>query len=200
MRKERQKPEVSMSVMDAIYTRRAVRAYTPQQPDKETIQTLLAAAVQAPTAMHEEPWAFAVIQDSSLLRRLSERAKETVIHEAHNVTVSDLASHALHMVGRKDFNVFYDATTLIIIYGKRLGPFVAADCWLAAENLMLAAHSMGLGSCVIGFAISALNSHEWKAKLGIPAEMTAYAPIIIGTPEGVMPPVPRKKPEIVVWK
>jgi len=192
-------PETGMSVTDAIYTRRATRSYLPKQIDKEAVHTLLAAAVQAPTAMHEEPWAFAVIQDKDILKRLSDTAKALVIKEAHG-DHSKLAGHATHLVGSADFNVFYDAGTLIVIYGKHMGPFVVADCWLAAENLMLAACSMGLGTCVIGFAVGALNSSAWKAELGIPAEMTAYAPIIVGVPSGVTPPVPRKEPEIVTWK
>jgi nitroreductase len=64
------KPEVLVSVMDAIYHRRAVRDYNPRTIDQTVIRTLLDAAVRAPTAMHEEPWAFAVIQDKTLLNRL----------------------------------------------------------------------------------------------------------------------------------
>ena len=80
------------------------------------------------------------------------------------------------------------------------GPFVAADCWLAAENLMLAACARGLGTCVIGFAVSALNTPEWKTELKIPVEMNAIAPIIVGVPVGETALVPRKQPEIVIWK
>jgi hypothetical protein len=43
-----------------------------------------------------------------------------------------------------------------------------ADCWLAPENLMLAACAKGLGACVIGLAVSALSTPEWKAELKIP--------------------------------
>ena len=41
---------------------------------------------------------------------------------------------------------------------------------------------------------------DWKKELGIPAEMTAFAPIIVGIPSGETPPVPRKQPEILTWK
>ena len=193
------KPEVSMSVMDAIYHRRAVRDYTPQKIDQAVIRTLLDAAVHAPTAMHEEPWSFAVVQDKNLLNRLSDSAKERVRSEAQG---SDFhhAKHSLELVNKPDFHVFYNAGTLIVIYSKFQGSFVVADCWLAAENLMLAACAKGLGTCVIGFAVSALNTPEWKAELKIPVEMTAIAPIIVGVPAGETPPVPRKQPEIVTWK
>lgn len=193
------KTEVSMSAMDVIYHRRSVRNYTPQTIEQTVIRTLLDAAVHAPTAMHEEPWSFAVIQDKKLLDRLSESAKKLLHNEAQG-SDSHQAKHTLHVVDKPDFHVFYNAGTLIVIYSKIQGPFVVADCWLAAENLLLAACAQGLGTCVIGFAVSALNTPEWKAELKIPAEMTAIAPVIVGVPAGETPPVPRKPPEILTWK
>lgn len=193
------KPAVSMSVMDAIYHRRAVRDYTPQKIDKSIIRTLLDAAVHAPTAVHEEPWAFAVVQDKNLLNRLSDRVKELLTQGSdpiHPPTGSDM--HARFTA--PEFNAFYNAGTLIVICGKPMGPFVVSDCWLAAENLMLAAHANGLGSCVIGLAVTALNTPEWKKELGIAADMTVFAPIIVGIPTGPTSAVGRKEPEILAWK
>ena len=191
------KSNPSMGVMDAIRNRHAVRSYTDKPVDKASIRILLEAAVRAPTAVHEEPWAFAVIQDRAFLQRLSEKAKDSM---------GELAG-SLHVPGRLPSshftppeNIFYNAGTLIVIYGKPLSPFVVADCWLAAENLMLAACAMGLGTCVIGLAVPALNTLEWKAELKVPADMTVYALIIVGAPSGETPSTSRKEPEILVWK
>jgi nitroreductase len=191
--------EGPMSVLDAIYHRRSVRNYLPQSIDLALVRSLLDAAVHAPTAMDEEPWSFAVIQDKNLLDRLSDSAKEMLRCEARG-SDSRHARHSLDLVNKPDFHVFYNASTLVVIYGKFQGPFVVADCWLAAENLLLAACAKGLGTCVIGFAVSALNTLEWKTELKIPVEMTAIAPIIVGAPDGETPRVPRKPPEIVTWK
>jgi hypothetical protein len=87
-----------------------------------------------------------------------------------------------------------------VIYARPMGPFVVADCWLAAENLMLAAHALGLGSCVIGSAVGALNAPEVKLELGIPADSTAVAPVIVGTPKGEWPATTRKPPQILGWR
>ena len=189
-------PDAAMSVMDAIYQRRAVRSYAPRIVDRDVILDLLDAAVHAPTAVHEEPWGFAVVQDRAALRRLSEKSLQTFQMRDHGIHLPGGDSH--HFVLPE--NVFYDAGTLIVIYGKPLGPFVAADCWLAAENLMLAACSLGLGTCVIGLAVEALNTPEWKAELKIPAEMIAFAPIIVGVPAGETPATGRREPEVLVWK
>ena len=97
------------------------------------------------------------------------------------------------------FNIFYDAGTLVAICRKQGGPFADADCWLAAENLMLAAAAKEIGTCCIGFAISVLNTATVKRDLGIPAEGAAVAPIIVGYPRGANPAVPRKAPEILAW-
>jgi len=67
---------------------------------------------------------------------------------------------------------------------------------LAAENLMLAAHSEGLGTCWIGFAQGYLNTPEGKNALGLPATWVPVAPIIVGHPTTAPRPVARKEPEI----
>jgi nitroreductase len=191
--------EAVMSIMDAINTRHSVRDYSPRRLDRAAIRALLAAAVRAPTAVHEEPWAFVIIQDSSALKSISDRAKPLFAEEAHRAHL-DRGGHALEIFGRPDFNIFYNASTLIVIGATTAGPFIAADCWLAAENLMLAACSMGLGSCVIGSSLPALNSPGVKSEIGIPAGFTAVAPIIVGHPSGEAPPTSRKEPKVLAWK
>lgn len=65
---------------------------------------------------------------------------------------------------------------------------------------MLAACANGLGTCPIGLAVTALNTAQWKKELGVPAELTAIAPIIVAVPVGETAPVPRKPPGILSWK
>jgi nitroreductase len=85
---------------------------------------------------------------------------------------------------------------LIVIAAVAASPWAVEDCSLAAENLMLATHAEGLGSCWIGFAQPWLNSPAGKAALGFPAAYIPVAPIIVGWPKAAPPPVPRKTPEI----
>jgi nitroreductase len=191
--------ESQMNVMDAIHERQSVRSYSPKRVNRATIRTLLEAAVRAPTAVHEEPWAFVIVQDSALLKSLSDRAKTIFAAEAEHAH-PDQARHLLDILAKPGFNIFYDAGTLIIICAKAKGAFVTADCWLAAENLMLVAYAMGLGSCVIGFAVPALNTAKIKTELGIPPECVAIAPIIVGVPSGETPRTTRKEPDILAWK
>jgi nitroreductase len=187
------------NLFEAILARRSVRTYTPDELARNTVQTLLEAAVRAPTAMHEEPWAFVVVQDHALLQRLSDLAKPIFVEEARHRN-SHGTGHSFDHFTKPDFNIFHGAGTLIVICAKPSSPFVAADCWLAAENLMLTASAIGLGSCVIGSAVAALNIHKMKAELGIPDEYSAIAPIVVGVPSGETPSTSRKEPLILSWK
>jgi nitroreductase len=188
-----------LSLEDAIHQRRSVRNYTHQALGRTTVNALLNAAVLAPTAMHQEPWSFVVIQDKDVLDRLSDKCIEMVREEAKGGN-SPTSQHRLHVAGAPKLHAFHGAGTLIIICGQFSGPFVEADCWLAAENLMLAACAEGLGTCVIGFAVEALNTAEWKAECKIPSEMAVIAPSIVGVPAGETAATSRKPPEILLWK
>lgn len=194
------KPTVfpEMSAMEAIYSRHAIRQYSDEMVDSKLIDTLLDAAVQAPSAMHESPWAFTIVQDKSLLHAISEDAKQSILKKDSHSSLA--TKHGIDIVSQKDYEIFYNANTLILICSRFQGPFVQADCWLAAENLMIAACAKGLGTCVIGFAIDTLNTNQWKERLGIPLEMTVVAPIIVGIPSGKPVPINRKPAKVVAWR
>jgi nitroreductase len=191
-----------LCALDAIYQRHATRAFTPARVEKQAIEALLQAAVHAPTAMHLEPWAFVVVQDRALLHRISDRAK-TLAQTPRGADHRELAratSRGPALLSDPAFNIFYDAGTLIVICGKPMGPFVVADCWLAAENLMIAATALGYATCPIGFALPALADPEVKAELGIPADVTAFAPIIVGVAAGPVATQSRREPQVLAWK
>ena len=190
-------------IMDVIHQRRSVRAYGEQQPSTSLIRSLLEAAVHAPTAMHREPWGFAVVQDKAVLRRYSDRAKALVRRASDAVGWgSSRQLHGEHpsMLEDPAFNIFYDAGTLIVICRKDSGPFADADCWLAAQNLMLAAHGIGLATCPIGLAREAINEPEFRRELGIPDDFTAVLPIALGYARGRPEAPPRHEPRILGWK
>ena len=146
-------------------------------------------------------------QDPKTLKRYSDHAKATWIHEAAGHAdlhiPRDVASRSrfAEQLADPKFSVFYNAGTLIVIYAKSAGPFAVADCWLAAENLMLAACALGLGTCCIGSAAAAFNTPEAKTEFGVPPEMVAVAPIIVGVPTGtILDAPPRREPDIRWWR
>jgi nitroreductase len=191
-------PEVEKNALEVILARRSVRHFTKQEVDRETVKLLLEAAVRAPTAEHREPWAFVVVQDPKLLLYLSEIAKPLVAEEVRGFRL-ERTQQIVDMVLRPDFNIFYDAPTLIVICARNNEQFSDADCWLAAENLMLAACAVGLGSCVIGSVLPALNTDEIKTRLNISYEFHPVAPVIVGYPQDLVAPATRKEPQILSY-
>jgi nitroreductase len=189
--------EHQSNILEAIHLRRAVRAYTNEELSEASVRELLDAAVQAPTAMHLEPWGFVVIQDKALLKHYSDRAKSTLLEQAEGGTSLRRGYRA--MLSDPAYNIFHDAGTLIVICRRTSRPFAEADCWLAAENLMLAATAKGLATCCIGFAVHLLNAPDVKRDLRIPDEGAAVAPVIVGFASGPTAPVSRKPPEILRW-
>jgi len=182
-----------MDVNEAISGRRSIREYTLQAVDPETISRLIDAAVHAPNAMNEQPWSFTVVRDQSVLDRVSQGAKS---HMLSCMPATPHSDHFRSLLSDPKFHIFYHAPTLILISAVAQGPWIIEDCALAADNLMLAAHAAGLGTCWIGFAQGFLNTPEGKKALALPDAWVPIAPIIVGHPAVNASPIPRKPPEI----
>ena len=148
-----------MDINEAIGGRRAVREYTTQTVDEPTIRRLIDAAVQAPSAVNQQPWTFTVVRDQSLLGGVSRDAKAFMLA---TMPASPHQDHFKSMLSDPNFQIFYNAPALILISASAQGPWIVEDCALAAENLMLAAYAAGLGTCWIGFAQSFLNTSAGK--------------------------------------
>jgi len=184
-----------MELNDALYMRRAVRDFTPAAVDQATVTALIDAAIQAPSAMDEQPWSFVVVRDKALLDRISTEAKAWMLK---STPAGLLSHHFQETLGNPNFQIFYHAPALIVIAGKSEGPWTVIDCALAAQNLMLAARASGLGTCWIGFAQGWLNTAEGKAALQLPAGTVPVAPIIVGQPKA-WPQAHKKNEAEIQW-
>jgi nitroreductase len=186
-----------MELIEAIHQRRAVRDYTRARVANSTLTELLDAAIQAPSAMNQQPWAFAVFQGQNRLLDYSVRAK------AHFLATV-LAPFGFHERGDTltdpAYNIFYNAGTLLVICARHHGLNPAEDCCLAAQNFMLAAHAAGLGTCPIGLARPWLNLPEVKMELGLPPDVAAVFPMTVGYPAALPAATPRQAPDILCWK
>jgi nitroreductase len=182
-----------MDVKEAIFTRRSVREFTTEAVEENTIRSLIDAAVQAPSAVNQQPWSFCVVRDRALLDKISSGAKA---HMLRTSPAGLMSHHFEQILNDKSFDIFYHAPVLIVICCVSAIPWAVEDCALAAQTLMLAARADGLGSCWIGFAQGWLGTPEGKAALELPASYLPIAPIIVGRPKAQSAPVPRKAPEI----
>jgi hypothetical protein len=159
----------TLAALDAIYQRRDHRSYTARMVSKETIQALLDAAVQAPSAMNRQPW-----------------AKDL---EHKHIPIDD-----------PKFNIFYGASTLIVICMTETEGFSPeGDCYLAGQNLMLAAQALGIGTCPIGFARDILQTEEFRRELSILSGYRPALPIIVGYAATMAAPPHREAPKLIRW-
>jgi len=187
-----------MDLKQAIRSRHAVRSYSRQSVAEQDLHRLLDSAVRAPNARNEQPWSFAIVQNRDLLQRYSDQAKALALSSAQS-NVESPASRALLQSRR--FDVFYGAGTLIVICGRIDNEYAEADCWLAAENLMLTACDLGLGTCPVGSSVAVFNSAQVKAELDIPRDVAAIAPIVVGYPdEPTSFQTPRAAPRILSFR
>ncbi len=186
-----------MDIVEAIFGRRSVREYQNQAIDEKTIHRLIAAATQAPSAVNQQPWTFTIVRDQAVLDQMSRAAKAHMVATLPpDMASGSRAAHFRTTLGDPAYQIFYHAPVLIVISGNAPGPWIVEDCALAAENLMLMAYSLGLGSCWIGFAQSYLNTPAGKQALGLPESSMPVAPIIVGPPRAPVAAVARKEPEV----
>jgi nitroreductase len=194
--------EGTLSVSDAIFARRSIRSFRSDKLQEPIVRALLDAAVQAPSALFRPHVAFVVLQDAQELHRLSELTKASWRSElaTNRYRYLDVHEETLQQFSDPRFDVFHGATTLIVICDRGGDAFGAADCWLAAENLMMAASAQGLGSRCVGAAAPALNSAEMRRDLGIPPVVTAVAPVVIGIPLASDVTDERHEPDVLTWR
>lgn len=186
-----------MEVHQAIYERRATRTFTPEAVDEEVVRMLIDAAIQAPSATNAQPWGFVVVQEPALLRDYAERAK------AHYLTLplpGPYGSQARAILLQPGFDIFYGAPLLIVIYARSDRHDNVSDSFLAAQNLMLAAHDAGLGACPIGFARPYFGLPEVKESLGVAAEWVPALPLIVGHPAASTAGPGRRPPVVLAWR
>jgi nitroreductase len=184
-----------MDLLTAIRDRRSVREYKADTVGEPTLRALIDAAIVAPTAVHREAWSFVVVANRAFLKRCSDAAKGALLARlSENPQLGGFKEH----LGSPDFNIFYDAPALIIICATEPDPMAAQSACLAAENLMLCARGMGLGSCWIGFAEAWLSTPAAATELSIPRGHIPIAPIIVGYPTH-WPESPGRRAPTVVW-
>lgn len=185
-----------MNVMDAIYARRSVRAYTGEPLPRETLETLLKAAVQSPTGMNMQPWAFGIIEGAERLKIFSDRTKAYLLE---HIAEFPMFARYHDLMANPEVNLFHNAPALIIVFSKPGGATTEMDCTMAAQTIMLAAVEMELATCWVGFSAILLNQPDVKKELGIPEDYQTVAPIAIGKPVSIPSAPPKNDPEIVFW-
>ncbi len=140
-------------VLKVINERRSTRGFNDVQITEDQLQALVDAALASPTARNTQMWHFSFVQNKAVL--------------------DELRGYMAQAIGKPEYDVFYGAPTVVFISRpiEAQNRFVDVDCGIACENIVLAAHSMGLGSVIIGMVMDAFLSEkgvEYNKAVGIP--------------------------------
>jgi nitroreductase len=158
-----------MEAMEALLTRRSVRSYRDQPVSEGQIETLLRAAMAAPSAGNERPWHFVVVRDRAVLGAIPR------VHPYAKMAA--------------------DAPLAIVVCGdtslEKYEGFWVQDCAAATENLLLAAHATGLGAVWCGVHPSEERVKGVRKLVSIPESVVPLAIVVLGIPGEEKPPSDR---------
>ena len=162
--------------LEIIRTRRSYRSYKSEQITDEQLNAVLEAGTYAPTSRGLQSPFIVAIQNDELKARLAQMNAEVM-----EVT----------------FNPYYDAPTYVLVFVPADAPNGIQDASLVMENMMLAAHAQGLGSCWIHREREMFATEEGKELMkqwGLPEGLVGIAALALGYPEGEPSPAkPRKE-------
>jgi nitroreductase len=148
--------------LDFIFGRRSVRVYSPGEVSEAAVTQLLEAAMAAPSAMTKDPWRFVVVRDKQMLSKLSS------LHPG----AAMLSAAAIAIVVCGDLDAAFERNL----------SYVLQDCSAATENLLLAAHALGLGACWVGIHPGEALIRRVKEWLALPSTVIPIAIVSIGLP------------------
>ncbi len=168
------------SALDVIHARKSVRSFTEERVSKQDLETILKAAMAAPTAMNRQPWAFVAVSDPQDLRALARAlpGNRPLGQAAAAVVVCALPAHAAG--GKVEYAVL--------------------DAALAAQNLLLAVEALGLGAVWTAAYPDPERQAAVRTALSIPADVIPLNVIPIGHPAGPHQPKDKYRPENIHWE
>ncbi len=158
--------------MSAIRDRRSVRTYTDEKVTDEQVTELLKAAMSAPSAGNQQPWCFVVIRSQEVLDRIPS------VHPYAAMTPQ--ASVVIAVCG--------DLT------GLKYEGYWVQDCSAATENILLAAHEMGLGAVWLGVYPTDERVEGIRGLLGLPEHVIPMSLVAVGHPVETPSPADRFDP------
>ena len=210
-------------LVSLMRSRRSCRNFLDTPVDTQSLEDLVKIGITAPSGTNSQKWTFTILPDRQIVLRLG-----TVIgrffERLNRIAGNPLVRGGLKLLGRSQLNdyyrehydsvrnalaewkasgidrLFHGATAAILVGSEPGASCPKEDALLATQNILLGAHSMGLGTCLVGFAVAAMQKDSRiKVALGIPPEESVYSVIAMGYPdETYLRPAGRKKP-LVRW-
>ena len=188
----------------SILERRTIRRYKPEQIAEEILKTILEAGLYAPNAGGKQSCVMVVCQDAALNEKLGKINKSVMadVLEERGMTPKPGTVSAEQPSILDDSSIksaFYGAPTVVTLFASKAYN-QTGDCFAAAQNIMLAAHALGVGSCIVARAVETFSSEEGQniqKEWGLDEHFEAKVHITLGYPDGNKPLAkPRKDDRI----
>ena len=181
--------EKSSTVIEAIHARRSIRKYKDTPVEKQKLEQVTLAGIAAPNAMNRQAWAIRVVGSKEWIKRCTDAYLPTI-------QGTPMGDHLL----TPDFkNMFRNAPAVIFVAAEP-SAYAGVDCGILAQNMMLAAYELGLGTCCLGSPVGFMNSKEGEpflASLGLPEGYALQFAIAIGYPDETPEAKPRDTSKIL---
>ena len=174
-----------------IKERRAVRAYKDKPIEKEKINEIIECGYWAPSARNLQPWKFIAVTNKELIKEMGKRLQDKLINNPRYPFVKERAK-------TKEDAIFYSAPLVVFILGEKDSRWSTMDCSFAAENMMLAAKSMGIGSCPIGMARYIKDEKDIIGKLGFDENYELILTLVFGYADE-KPAAKERNNDVVKW-
>ena len=183
------------SFFDVVTRQRATRELLPDPVPDEVIERILEAGTHAPSAMNGQPWHFVVVQDAAVRQQIADGAREAWLAFARDRAASGAQGAGFESVDRWAMGGLAGAPVIIVLCGdtERL-PLeqMGSSIFPAAQNVLLAANALGLGSLMSNLPLFAPDGGLAKT-LDLPEHIVPLATLPIGYPARKMGP-PRRRP------
>jgi len=193
-------------VLKTLYERRAVRKFKDKVVGKEIIEQLLDAGRMAPSAINRQPWTFYVVTKKEDIKLFSKEIAKSAIKSIPKMGVKNIVkavvsgithlSHGIDFIKAED-PVFHGAPVVIFITAPKDNEWASLDIGMCAQNIMLAAKSLGLDTCPVGFGKFVTETKSYS-KLNIPEKEQVLLAVIIGY-GNESPEVHERKKDNVVY-
>ena len=182
---EVRKEEGKNAVIETIMTRRSVRKYQPQAVNRDTMQIIVECGINAPNAINRQAWEIRVVDNPEVIKKLTDLYVKDNPKEAENPSF---------------INMFRNAPTVAFIANDTTFAYSPVDCGLMAENMILSAWSMGIGSCCLGgparFMKSNPEANKYLQEMGFSKNYDLLLCIGFGYPAETPKAKPRVKDKI----
>jgi len=180
-----------------IYSRASVRKYKADKVPDGDIKEILRSGFHAANGMNRQAVEFVVIEDKDVISRYNRKAISLYAEMMRAMGQPNPMIESMANDPKAD--IFYGAPTVIFVFTGPSAVTPIEDGSLAVGNMMLAAHSMGYGTCFIGFASGLGNDNAFRKECSVPDSHKYIACMILGKPEGDVEKHSRSEVKILKW-